>query len=66
MIYVIITYKNNSSHKTCCKNSKVAKAYVDAVLNVYEHDGLIDDVKTIETVDYMTKECKTIYPEVTS
>ncbi|MDY0294732.1 MAG: hypothetical protein RBQ71_02885 [Acholeplasmataceae bacterium] len=66
MIHVIIKYKNNSSNTTSCKNSKVAKAYIKAVINVYRHDGLIDDVKTIETIDYMTKECKIVYPEVTS
>lgn len=66
MIHVIIRYKNNSSNTTNCKNSKVAKAYVDAVINVYQHDGLIDDVLRIETVDYMTKECKIVYPEATS
>jgi hypothetical protein len=66
MIHVIITYKNNSSNTTNCKNSKVAKAYVDAVINVYKHDEIIDDVLTIETVDYMTKEYKIVYPEVTS
>ncbi|HOI85717.1 MAG TPA: hypothetical protein PLP48_06515 [Acholeplasmataceae bacterium] len=62
MIHVIIKYKNNSTNTTSCKNSKVAKAYVDAVLNVYQHDGLIDDVLRIETVDYMTKESKIVYP----
>ena len=66
MIHVIITYKNNSSNTTNCKNSKVAQAYVKAVINVYEHDGILDDVLSIEMVDYMTKEYKIIYPEVTS
>jgi hypothetical protein len=66
MIHVIITYKNNSSNTTNCKNSKVAQSYVKAVINVYEHDGILEDVLTIETVDYMTKECKTVYPEATS
>lgn len=62
MIHVIIKYKNNLINTTSCKNSKVAKAYVDAVLNVYQHDGLINDILRIETVDYMTKETKIVYP----
>lgn len=64
MIHVIISYKNKSSNKTSVKNSEVASKYINAILTVFRHDQLIDDIEKIETVDYQTKECKTVYPEV--
>jgi hypothetical protein len=64
MIHVIISYKNRSSDKTSVKSHEVAKKYIDAILTVFKHDKLIDDIEKIETIDYHTKESKTVYPEV--
>jgi DNA replication protein DnaD len=66
MIHVIITYTNQVINKTSAKNSKVAQSYIDAVLRIYKHDGILEDVKTIETVDYESQEHKVVYPVASS
>ena len=64
MIHVIISYKDNSSVKTSVMNEDVAKKYIDAIITVYRDDQLIEHIQKIETVDYLTKERKTVYPVV--
>jgi ribosomal protein S8 len=66
MIHVLIIYKNNVSDRRAVKNDEVASKYVDAIINVFKHENIIDEIEKIETIDYLTKEYKIVYPEVTS
>lgn len=66
MIHITIKYKNSHSNKTAVKDAEVASKYIDAIIRVFKHDNLIDDVEKIETLDILTNERKQVYPEVQS
>ena len=64
MIQVLISYKNKSTDRTAVKNAEVAAKYIDAIITIYKHDDLIDDVEKIEMIDSITRESKIVYPKV--
>jgi len=64
MIHVTVKYKKSHSDKTAVKDAEVASKYVDAIIRVFKHDHIIDDIEKIETFDINTKEQKQVYPEV--
>jgi len=64
MIYVTVMYKNKYSDKTAVKDAEVASKYVAAIISVFKHNRIIDDIEKIETFDIDTKEQKQVYPKV--
>lgn len=61
MIKVIITYSNEHIEKTSVKNDEVARKFIDAVISVYKHDGLIETIEKIDLVDTDKQTSSVIY-----
>lgn len=61
MIHVIVSFKNSCIDKTAVHNDKVASDLVNAIISKFRMDNIIQDIERIETVDYITKEHKTVY-----
>lgn len=48
---VTITFTNNTAEVLSVKNFDVAKKYAESVVTVFKHDGLIDTLSRIDSID---------------
>jgi hypothetical protein len=51
MLNVIIRYINGTSYSQNVRNEEVGRAYSDAVISVFKHDGFINHIESIEMIN---------------
>lgn len=51
MLNVIVRYTNGTSYSQNVRNEEVGRAYTDAVISVFKHDGLINHIESIEMIN---------------